>query len=65
VTVAALAGNSPEIIWKHYAREFERSKTTRQINLEGAIRAARRQVTRSGVPAVFPQSNVVELRRGT
>jgi len=63
VTVAALAGNSPEIIWKHYEREFERSKTTRQIDLEVAIRIARRQVARSGVPAVFPESNVVELRR--
>ena len=63
VTVAALAGNSPEIIWKHYAREFERSKTTRQINLDGAVRAARRAVARGGVPAVFPQSTVVELRR--
>ena len=24
VTVAALAGNSPDVIWQHYAREFER-----------------------------------------
>jgi integrase len=65
VTVAALAGNSPDIIWKHYAREFERSKTTRQIDLEGAIRAARRRVARDGVPIVCPESNVVELRRGS
>jgi hypothetical protein len=51
VTVAALAGNTPNIIWEHYAREFERSRTTKQIDLEGAIRAARRQVARNGVPA--------------
>src|ERR1019366_7023948 len=46
VTVAALAGNSPDIIWKHYAREFERSRTTKQIDLEAAIRAARRTARR-------------------
>jgi integrase len=63
VTVAALAGNSPEIIWKHYAREFERSKTSRQIDLEGAVRAARRDVSRGGLRTVFAQDNVVELRR--
>lgn len=63
VTVAALAGNSPDIIWKHYAREFERSKTTRQIDLEGAIRAARRSVSSPGVRNVFGNSNVIEFRR--
>ena len=52
VTVAAVAGNTPNIIWEHYAREFERSRTTKQIDLEGAIRAARRQVARNGVPRV-------------
>jgi hypothetical protein len=63
VTVAALAGNSPDIIWKHSAREFERSKTTRQINLDGAVRAARRSVAHDGVRAVFARDIVVELRR--
>jgi len=63
VTVAALAGNSPDVIWKHYAREFERSKTTRQIDLEGAVRAARRSVAHDGVRTVFARENVVELRR--
>jgi hypothetical protein len=62
VTVAALAGNSPDIIWKHYVREFERSKTTRQVDLDGAVRAARCPVA-GGVPAVFPPGSVVELRR--
>jgi integrase len=63
VTVAALAGNSPEIIWAHYAREFERSKTTRQIDLEAAVRAARRTVARSGLRTVFAQDNVWEFPR--
>jgi DNA polymerase III epsilon subunit-like protein len=53
VTVAALAGNLPDIIWKHYAREFERSKTTRQIDLESAVRAARRSVAHDRVRTVF------------
>jgi hypothetical protein len=48
VTVVALAGNSPDIIWKDYVREFERSKTTRLVALEDAIRVARREVARDG-----------------
>jgi hypothetical protein len=32
-----LAGNSPDVIWKHYAREFERSRTTQQIDVAAAI----------------------------
>jgi hypothetical protein len=63
VTVAALAGNSPEIIWKHDAREFERSDTTRHVFLEGAFRAARRYVARSGLRTVVAHDHVVELRR--
>jgi len=47
VTIAAIAGNSPDVIWKHYAREFERSRTTKQIDLEAAIVAARREVWES------------------
>ena len=43
----APAGNSPDVIWKHYAREFERSRTTKQIDLEAAIMAARREVWES------------------
>jgi len=62
VTIAAMCGNSPEIIWHHYAREFDRSRTAKPVPLEGAIRAARRWVARSRVPAVFPESNVVELK---
>jgi hypothetical protein len=49
VSVAALAGNSPDIIWKRDAREFDRSRTARQSDLEGAARAARRAVARDGV----------------
>ena len=47
VTIAAIAGNSPDVIWKHYAREFERSRTTKQIDLEAAIITARREVWES------------------
>ena len=62
VTVAALAGNSPDIIWKHYAREFERSRTTKQIDLEAAIRAARRTARRPGGRMVDVSDKVVQLR---
>ena len=47
MTIAAIAGNSPDVIWKHYAREFERSRTTKQIDFEAAIVAARREVWES------------------
>ncbi len=63
VRVAALAGNWPDIIWKHYAREFERSKTTGLISLGGGPSA--RLVGRSPT-TVFArcsqETNVIELR---
>jgi hypothetical protein len=37
---AAIAGNSPEVIWKHNAREFDRSRTVKPVPLEAALRAA-------------------------
>jgi integrase len=63
VIVAALAGNSAEIIRKHYAREFDRSRTAKPVPLASALRAARRQVARSSVREVFADSNVVQPRR--
>lgn len=50
--VAALAGNSPEVIWKHYAREFDRSRSTKAVSLEAALKAARRVVAKSGATTV-------------
>jgi integrase len=61
VIVAVLAGNSPEVIWKHYAREFDRSRTTDPVPLETAPRAAREQVARSDVPKLFPSAQPVDL----
>lgn len=61
VTVAAYAGNSPDVIWRHYAREFERSRTAEAVPLEGALRGARRAIAKARVPAVFPELQVVEL----
>jgi integrase len=61
VTVAAYAGNSPEIIWRHYAREFERSKTAGAESLEAALQEARREIANRRVPEVFPHLKVVEL----
>jgi hypothetical protein len=61
VIVAALAGNAPEVIWKHYAREFDRSRATDPVPLETALRAAREQGLRSDVPKPFPSSQPVDL----
>jgi integrase len=61
VTVAAYAGNSPDIIWRHYAREFERSRTSEALSLEGALGAARRAIAVARVPVVFPGATVVQL----
>ncbi len=41
VTIAALAGNSPEVVWRHYAREFERSRTAAPMPLAERLRMAR------------------------
>ncbi len=61
VIVAALAGNSPEVIWNHDAREFDRSPTTDPAPLETALRAAREQVARSDVPKLFRCAQPVDL----
>jgi hypothetical protein len=61
VIVAALAGNSPEVLWKHDAREFDRSRTTKAVSLEAALRAARRQVAQSGRRMVTAQPDVVDI----
>jgi len=46
--IAAIAGNSPVVTWKSYARKFDRSRTTKSVPLEAARRAARSVVARSG-----------------
>lgn len=50
VIVAALAGNSPEVIWKHYARAFDRARTTKPAPLAEALQAARDEIARTDVP---------------
>ena len=65
VVVAASVGHtSGETIWKHYARMFDGARTSEGVPMDRTIRAARRAVHRSGLPTVFPQSNVVEMRPG-
>jgi len=54
VTVAAWADNSPAIIWKSYAREFERSRSAERLSVADALLAAR------GVPMVCPQGDVID-----
>ena len=61
VTVAAYAGNSPENIWRRYAREFERSRTAGVAPLEVVLQGARREIANLRVPEVFPEFDVVEL----
>jgi len=59
VIVAALAGNSPEVIWRHYAREFDRSRTTPALPLADALALARARV--NGVPNVSPTADAVDI----
>jgi hypothetical protein len=54
--VAALVDNFSEITWKHYAREFERSKAARQVDLEGAVRAAQECCARRTLHRTTPGS---------
>jgi integrase len=61
VTVAAYAGNSPEITWRHYAREFVRAGTVGAVSLEDVLQGARREIANARVPEVFPELNVVAL----
>jgi hypothetical protein len=51
-----------ETIWRHYAREFDRARTTEVVPMEAAIRAARRRIARSRGPKVDRGSNDVPLR---
>jgi len=53
VTVAAWAGNSPDIIWRHYAREFDRSHTAERLPLEDALLAAREGIATGGATTVL------------
>jgi hypothetical protein len=61
IIVAALAGNSPEVIWKHYAREFDRSRTTKAVSLDAALKAARRAVAQTGATIVRPRGDLAGL----
>ena len=55
VIVAALAGNRPEVTWRHYARELDRSRTTKAVSLDAALKAARRAVAKTGAAIVRPR----------
>ncbi len=54
VIVAAIAGNSPEVIWKHYAREFDRARSAPSAPLADALATARARV--GGVVNVLPST---------
>ena len=45
VTVAALAGNSAAIVFKHYAREFDRSRGKPSEPLADVLAAARAEIS--------------------
>jgi hypothetical protein len=60
VTVAALAGNSPDIIWRHYAREFDHSRTSPGAPLADVLEKARAEVSRS--PVMSGRGISAELR---
>jgi hypothetical protein len=49
---------------QRYAREFDRSKATRRIDLESAVRAAGREKSPVGLRAVVARDNVVESPAG-
>jgi hypothetical protein len=61
IIVAALAGTSPEVIWRHYSREFDRSRTTKPLPLEAALRAARRVTATAGATTVLQGDNLDAL----
>jgi hypothetical protein len=61
VIVVALAGNSPEVIWKHYAREFDRARTAPSVPLADALATARAR----GVANVLPSPARPPARRGS
>jgi hypothetical protein len=44
VIVAAIAGNSSEVIWKHYAREFDRARSAPSVPLADALATARAKI---------------------
>jgi len=56
VVVAALAGNSAEVIWRHYAREFDRARTAAGLPLADALMLARATVAQYGAPTVHPRT---------
>ena len=58
VSVAKWAGNSPAIIWKSYAREFERSEVAERRPAADALLAARRA---AGGQTVATWGELVEL----
>jgi len=53
VIVAAIAGDSPEVIWKHYAREFDRARSAPSVPLASALATARAKI---GVVNVLPSA---------
>ncbi len=55
VLVAAMVGNSLEMIVKRYAREFDRARSTTPVPLADAIRATRRTIAENGVHFVCTQ----------
>jgi hypothetical protein len=63
VILAARAGNSPEVSWEHFACEFDRSRTTKLVPPEAALRAARRAVAPSGATTAPRSDDVVALAR--
>ncbi len=61
VMASARAGRIPEAIWRHDARAFDRSRTITPVPRETALRAARGQIARSGVPKVRQDPDAAQV----
>ncbi|MFN8109169.1 MAG: tyrosine-type recombinase/integrase [Thermoleophilia bacterium] len=62
VVAAAVGHANGETLWRHYAREFERARTTPPSPIADAVQSARaRTLGRNGVRPVCAHTNVIEL----
>jgi hypothetical protein len=64
-TVAPWAGNSQEVIWRHYSREFDRSQATTRLPLADAPTIARQAVAEHGGTPVRPADRdpIIAIKR--
>jgi hypothetical protein len=59
---AGIGHMTGDTLWRHYARQFDRVRTTESVPMDAAIHAERPRVGRAGLPSVVHHDEVVPLR---